>query len=228
MSDKFGFKHAFMAMAAVQALTLGLYDKLTASKLTFALGTMSVYFTLGGALVGGMRCVRARVGAGDAPDGVQCAPPFAPTQSTNLCTHISISLPTYLPTYLSHSPTPRGLRHVPALHLQALWRHQRRGHLLLHLHGLRARQHPRVRTAPWLAQVHGFSPLEMNEHIYVYTCIERLTYTCTSYPINNRLRHTHTSHSSIIAKKLVAYFGGYENVFKVRFTSNKVTVPLPT
>lgn len=34
--------------------------------------------------------------------------------------------------------------------------------------------------------------------------------------------YTHTpQHRSIIAKKLVAYFGGYENVFKVR--SNKYT-----
>ena len=32
-----------------QAVTLGIYDRLAASKLTFALGTMSVYFTLGGA-----------------------------------------------------------------------------------------------------------------------------------------------------------------------------------
>ena len=133
MSDKFGFKHAFMAMAAVQALTLGLYDKLTASKLTFALGTMSVYFTLGGALVGGMRVLSGTC---------MCVagPATLPIQTTpTMSIHISLSLS----TYLSHSPT-RGLRHVPALHLQALRRHQRRGHLLLHLHGLRARQHPRV------------------------------------------------------------------------------------
>lgn len=54
MSDKYGFKNAFLAMAGVQALTLGLYDKLAASKLSFALGTMSVYFTLGG---GFMFCI---------------------------------------------------------------------------------------------------------------------------------------------------------------------------
>ena len=58
MSDKYGFKKAFLAMAGVQALTLSVYDRLAASKLTFALGTMSVYFTLGGACV--CMCVRAR------------------------------------------------------------------------------------------------------------------------------------------------------------------------
>jgi hypothetical protein len=52
MSDKYGFKKAFMAMAGVQALTLGVYDQLAASKISFALGTMSVYFTLGGACSG--------------------------------------------------------------------------------------------------------------------------------------------------------------------------------
>lgn len=51
MSDKYGFKNAFLAMAGLQALTLACYDKLAGSKLTFALGTMSVYFTLGGACV---------------------------------------------------------------------------------------------------------------------------------------------------------------------------------
>lgn len=51
MSDKYGFKNAFLAMAGLQALTLACYDKLAGSKLTFALGTMSVYFTLGGAYV---------------------------------------------------------------------------------------------------------------------------------------------------------------------------------
>jgi hypothetical protein len=79
MSDKFGFKKAFLALAAiqvrhrlydpntgllceqttfhglldgcsvVQTITLGLYDKLTANRFTFGLGTMSIFFTLGGA-----------------------------------------------------------------------------------------------------------------------------------------------------------------------------------
>lgn len=31
-----------------QAVTLGVYDKLTASRFAFGLGTMSVFFTLGG------------------------------------------------------------------------------------------------------------------------------------------------------------------------------------
>lgn len=138
MSDKYGFKHAFMAMAGVQALTLGLYDKLTASKLTFALGTMSVYFTLGGALV---ECVRMCSGcmlSGTCVWGRTGHPP-----NPNNTNHIYTSLSTY-------GIYTRRLRHVPALHLQALRRDQRRGHLLLHLHGVRARQHPRV-SAPWHA-----------------------------------------------------------------------------
>ena len=63
MSDKYGFKNAFMAMAGVQAVTLGIYDKLAASKLTFALGTMSVYFTLGGAFAMFPPAIQKRFGA---------------------------------------------------------------------------------------------------------------------------------------------------------------------
>ncbi|EKU22683.1 major facilitator superfamily mfs 1 [Nannochloropsis gaditana CCMP526] len=63
MSDKFGFKHAFIAMATVQAVTLALYDKLASSKLTFALGTMSVYFTLGGVFAMFPPAVQKRFGA---------------------------------------------------------------------------------------------------------------------------------------------------------------------
>lgn len=48
MSDKLGFKKAFAGLSGLQALTLALYDKVPSSRLTFALATMSIFFTLGG------------------------------------------------------------------------------------------------------------------------------------------------------------------------------------
>lgn len=67
-------------------------------------------------------------------------------------------------------------------------------------------------NAGLVCHVSRFAPPTSQPITYTYIS------TCTNLSINkqNTPTRTHDTHSSIIAKKLMTYFGGYENVFKVR------------
>ena len=168
MSDKYGFKNAFMAMAGVQALTLGVYDKLAASKLTFALGTMSVYFTLGGAFAMFPPAIQKRFGA---RNGVRRL------YSVCVC-GVSLSLSSFQ-LYPSLSP----LTHPPSFHPKT------GDHLLLHLHRLRPCLHwwlhPGQAPGPVLRRyvLPSTHPPTLFIHSSIPLSIHQLIHSSTHMPI---------------------------------------------